>query len=431
MSGGLCISDVRLDFQREPLASPFGFKGGALRELWQVLCAIRLEDGTEGLGVGVQSVLWSDARVYERHTPAGANALMFAVTEYAAGCLAGQTFQDPPALMRALLPRAARYAQAVTAMPNLSPTFALNALVAVDFALWQLYAATRRCRGFDEMTAPFTTKLTARQPMLGNIPLISYDKSPQAIHALAREGAFLLKIKIGANPGGRNDPQEMLRWDCERLSQIHEIVKDIRTPYTECGHPAYYLDANGRYDSRARLEALLTHAEAIGALERIVLLEEPFAQDNPLTVTDLPVRVAADESAHSAEDIPSLLARGYRAIALKPIAKTLSGTLEILEAAGSTPCFCADLTVPPIMLEWNENVAARLPILPGLKCGVIESNGAQNYIRWESLRSLAPQPDAPWLTPRRGSYRLDEAFFRSDALLKPAKGYLRTLSVDA
>ena len=39
------------------------------------------------------------------------------------------------------------------------------------------------------------------------------------------------------------------------------------------------------------------------ALERIVLLEEPFAGDRPEPVHGLPVRVAGDESAHSAQDV--------------------------------------------------------------------------------------------------------------------------------
>ena len=50
---------------KEKLKAPFGFKGGFLSELWQV--AVKVEtDRTYGIGVGVQSVLWSDASVFPR-----------------------------------------------------------------------------------------------------------------------------------------------------------------------------------------------------------------------------------------------------------------------------------------------------------------------------------------------------------------------------
>ena len=48
------------------------------------------------------------------------------------------------------------------------------------------------------------------------------------------------------------------------------------------GKILYYLDANGKYDSIARLESLLTFAKEIGALENIVLLEEPFEEENKI-----------------------------------------------------------------------------------------------------------------------------------------------------
>ena len=57
------IADFALDFIREPLRQPFGFKGGSLSELWQVVCRVELDDGRCGYGVGVQSVLWSDGCV--------------------------------------------------------------------------------------------------------------------------------------------------------------------------------------------------------------------------------------------------------------------------------------------------------------------------------------------------------------------------------
>ena len=58
---------------------------------------------------------------------------------------------------------------------------------------------------------------------------------------------------------------------------------------------------------------------------------------------------------------------GYKAIALKAIAKTLSMTMKIANVAKerNVPCFCADLTVNPILVDWNKNIAARLDPFPG------------------------------------------------------------------
>ena len=118
------------------------------------------------------------------------------------------------------------------------------------------------------------------------------------------------------------------------------------------------------------------------------MLEEPFAQENQLSVAGLSVRIAADESAHSVSDVIRLIDElGYSAYRFKAIAKTFSITLEMLEAAyqRGVVCFCADLTVNPQMREWNKWLAARIDKIPGLKIAVVESNGRQNYQNWERM----------------------------------------------
>ena len=77
----------------------------------------------------------------------------------------------------------------------------------------------------------------------------------------------------------------------------------------------------------------LDHADKIGALSQIVLLEEPLDEGDSSDLSGVPVRVAADESAHCAEDAVRRIGQGYTAVALKPIAKTLSMTFRILKAA--------------------------------------------------------------------------------------------------
>ena len=126
---------------------------------------------------------------------------------------------------------------------------------------------------------------------------------------------------------------EMLEWDKSRLERVHGIAKSYKTEYTVSGKILYYLDANGKYDTKERLIDLLDYAKEIGAIEQIVLLEEPFEEENKVFVGDLPVRIAADESVHSLIDVEERIGLGYKAITLKPIAKTLSETLKILKKA--------------------------------------------------------------------------------------------------
>jgi L-alanine-DL-glutamate epimerase-like enolase superfamily enzyme len=244
--------------------------------------------------------------------------------------------------------------------------------------------------------------------------MVSYDVPAEEVAQWAAGGLSLLKIKIGPDPGGRGDQEEMLQWDCSRLEQLHRAIADVQSPR---GEPIrYYLDANGRYDSKGRIRRLLDHADRVGALGRILILEEPFTARFDQDVSDLPVRSAVDESYHSPQDVMDLLDLGYRCVALKPAAKTLTLALRALQAAHSrdVPCFVADLTVNPVLLEWNRNVAARLAPLPGMELGILEANGPQNYRDWDRLLSYHPHPGRPWIRLREACFELGEAFYQSD-----------------
>lgn len=341
---------------------------------------------------------------------------MYALTAFALERLRGMELEAPPVMLNKLLPEVLDYGKRITGL-ELRTSFALNALTGVDWALWKLYRKHLGNPDFEALTAPFTNHLAQRQDRLGGIPLISYNTSLDELDSLARQGYFLFKIKIGADPGGENDPDAMLYWDIDRLREIHGVLAHLDTPWTRCGHPLYYLDANGRYDSLDRVRAFLDAADSMGALERIALLEEPFAEDNLQNVRSLPVRVAADESAHSAAEAVELIERyGYGAMALKPIAKTLSVSLEVLQAAGerNVPCFCADLTVNPDMVEQNRRFAAGLRPLPGIKIGVFESNGSQNYVNWNAMCRRSPAFGKAWTCLQNGGYSLTEEYYACD-----------------
>ena len=104
---------------------------------------------------------------------------------------------------------------------------------------------------------------------------------------------------------------------------------------------------------------------------------------------------------------------GYSAFALKPAGKTLSMTLRMAAEAHrrGAPCFVADSACPPILVDWNKNVAARLAPLPGLATGLLESNGPQHYRNWQRMLREHPCHGAPWLSAANGVFDLGRDFY--------------------
>ena len=172
---------------------------------------------------------------------------------------------------------------------------------------------------------------------------------------------------------------------------------------------------------------MIDHLKKIGALDQVAIIEEPFPDKEPIDVSDIALRLAADESAHTEKDVRQRIQMGYKAIALKPIAKTLSMTLGMVKTARAhhVPCLCADLTVNPILVDWNKNVAARLEPFPGLTTGLLESNGPQNYKHWSTMQSYHPYPGAGWGKAERGVFNLDNNFYeKSGGVLSDSKHYM-------
>lgn len=422
----ISIKETNLRFEREPLLQPFGFKGGYISELWQTMASLEAQSGVRATGVGVQSVLWSDSELFTEHSEVGGDALMLLMTDYALRLARGMEFETPLDLLDEIFPRVLDFGKKISGRPNLRATFALNALVPVDMAAWTLFAREKGTDLFDEIVPEkLRPGLAYRHEKLEKAPVVSYGMSAAEIDALVKAGNFLLKVKIGSDPAGDGDQEKMLAWDQQRLSEIHEQLKDISCPLVADGKIPYYLDGNGRYQSRDRLLRFLDHAEKIGARERIHLLEEPFPESYCEDVSDIPVPLVADESAHTADDAIARMEQGYRAIALKPIAKTISMTMRIAQAAHErgVPCFCADLTGNPLMVEWNKNFAARLTPLPGFKAGVVESNGAQNYRNWEKMKSLHPLASEPWVMPDGAEFPLPDEFYQTSGGIFRPNGY--------
>ena len=420
----ITIQSVSSDFEREPLVRPFGFKGGYMSEIWQVPVRLETTTGTAQIGLGTQNVLWSDADVFAQHSESGGNALMYAMTEYALQLLKGKTFENPVSLLDDILEEVYAYGKQITGNPDLRKTFALNALVPVDNAAWLLYVAENNIPTFDAMIPePYRPALSYHHEVVASIPLMAYNIPIAELEQAVEEGYFFMKIKIG-QPGTQ---QEMLEKDKARLSAIHQAIGEVRTQYSENGKLPYYFDANGRYEKKETLLKLLDHAKKIGAFDQIAIIEEPFPEEANIQVGDIGLRIAADESAHTDEDALKRIQMGYQAIALKAIAKTLSMTMKIAQVAHEhdVPCFCADLTVNPILIEWNKNIAARLAPFPGLGgLGLMETNGHQNYRRWPTMESYYPMPNAPWVKAQQGVYHLGKDYYaQSGGIFQPSEHY--------
>ena len=397
------INGAYCAYEPGPFLHAFGFKGSTLSGVWQTAVAL-ISDGELGVGLGVESVLWSDPKVFTAFGEEKSNSLMFAVTRHAVELVRGKEFDTPRGIVASVFDDCLEYARKITGM-SVTETFVLNALVPLDFAAWQLFARSAGALDFDYVFPGY-----CRHERLANIPLITYGVPTDEVRRMAEEGVCLFKIKLGADPDGDGDLDKMLLWDKARALDIHNALKDLKTPYTESGNIVYYFDANGRYDTKERLRSLVDFLDREGIRERTVLFEEPFAPDNEIYLGDLPICFAADESAHSLADVKRRIELGYGAITLKPIAKTASVTAEMAacaEAAG-VQCFCADLTVNPLMVEWNKNFAARLRPLRGMKIGVVESNGAQNYVDWEAMKSYVPRRDTE---TDATVYTLDSRFY--------------------
>ena len=88
------ITKVNCSYTPEKFLHSFGFKGSTLSGVWQT--AVSMEsDGKIGVGVGVQSVLWSDSNVFATYGEDKSNSMMFAVTRYAANLISDKTFAHP------------------------------------------------------------------------------------------------------------------------------------------------------------------------------------------------------------------------------------------------------------------------------------------------------------------------------------------------
>ena len=423
------IKNVDSNFEREPLF-PYRFKGSVISEGWQTAAYLESESGIHKVGIGGQGILWSDSKVFAAHSANAGNALMYAMSERALQMMKGNSFTNPLELLDQLLPEVYEYGKKITGNPDLRKTFALNSLVCVDNAAWLLYAAENKITRFDDLIpSQLKPGLSYRHSKVASMPSFSVGADVKKIKAAADDGYFIMKLKTGS----AGTQKEMLEKDIAFLTAVHAAIGHYETPYTKNGKIPYYFDANERYDEKSTLQRFLDHAKKIGAFEQIAVVEEPFGERNDVYVGDLGVTIAADESAHTVADAAKRIEQGYSAIAVKAIAKTLSETMRVTQLAyeKKVPCFCADLTVNPILVDWNKNIAARLAPFPNISIGLQETNGHQYYKNWNTMMSYHPKASGTWTQTKQGVYITDQTFYdESGGIFLPSPHYEQMFSHD-
>ncbi len=411
------------DFEREKLIRPFGFKGGYLTELWQIVSRMQSASGISKIGIATQSVLYGDADLFPLHSEANGNALMYVLANKALELVKQTPFITPVELLDKILPEVISEGKKITGKPDLNINFVYNALVSVDNAAWLLYAAENKFSSFEAMIPkPYKKALSHRNDKIAIMYQVPYGMPMQDLKDAVKQGYFVFKIKTGS-PGSQS---EMLQADMDRLTLIHNTLKDLPTDHTSDGKLIYTMDSNARYEKKETLQRYLDHAKKIGAFDRILLHEEPLNESNDENVSDLGIRIGADESVHDEASAIRRLDQGYQVLVLKGIAKTLSMTLKIakLAAERNIPCMCADLTVNPILIDWHKNLAAHLAPFPVINMGMMETNGNMNYTNWETMVNYHPAAKASWMQVKDGTFQLDKDFYkRSGGIFEPSAHY--------
>lgn len=419
------ITQSDLNFEREILIQPFGFRGGYLSELWQVIVGMRSGSGTSTIGLHTQSVLYCDADLFASQPEASSNAMMYLLTNQALQLAQEIPFETPINLLDDVFPELLKAGKTITGRPNLNHNFIYNSLVALDNAAWLLFAAENNLNDFEGMVQALDKNIfTDRQSKIGVMYQVPYGMKVEDIKKAVELGYFVIKIKLG-QPGTE---AEMLKKDQERLEEIHQAIRHLDPPESSgLSQIKYTLDANGRYRNKESILTLLDHCRKIGMWDQILVFEEPLAANDNLVVSDLGLTIAADESVQSEKEAIIRIQQGYGALVLKNIAKTLSETLKLarLAKAHQIPCICADLTVNPVLVNWNKNVAAHLPAFPGLgQMGLIETNGDMNYRNWERMKSYLPNPEASYNQVKGGVFELNQDFYqRSGGIFEPSAHY--------
>jgi L-Ala-D/L-Glu epimerase len=322
---------LHVEIERWLFKSPFRITGYTW-EAAQVVVVTLSKDGRKGLGEA--------AGVYYR----------------------GETAASLVEQIEALRPSIERGVSLSSLQELIGPGGARNAL---DCALWDLLAKRHQA------SVSALAGLPTPQPLITTFTCGA--DTPQAMAAAARayQGARAIKLKLTGEPS-----------DMDRVRAVRDAL------------PGVWLgvDANQGF-TRAVLERsipVLMH-------ERVALVEQPLpiGQDASLDGLISPIPIAADESAQSSRDIPSLVGR-YQVINIKlDKCGGLTEGLAMLRAARSAGLECM------VGNMLGTSLAMAPACLIGQSCSVVDLDGPtflrQDRSSDERYRDGRIQyPDALW-----------------------------------
>jgi hypothetical protein len=98
-------------------------------------------------------------------------------------------------------------------------------------------------------------------------------------------------------------------------------------------------------------------------------------------------------------------------------------TMKIIQLAHEkkVSCFCADLTVNPILVDWNKSIAARLAPMSDVEVGLLETNGHQYYRNWNKMLTYHPKAGADWTQVKEGIFHTGNSFYKeSGGIFQPS-----------
>jgi o-succinylbenzoate synthase len=316
-----------------PLVTPFGIASGTQEVANNVLCTLRLSDGSVGVGEA---------------------APFPAVSGETQAQVLGALATLAPALVGQDAERYRRVAGIARELLEAVP----SALAAVDVAL--LDALCRRAgrslwQHFGGAESRIVTDIT--------IPTGDVAAARAAAERARAAGCRELKIKVG-----RGD----LALDVERVRAVHAAAPSC----------TLILDANAGLSAQAALELL----GALGpARARVVLFEQPVAREDWDGLSEVErsggVPVAADESARSASEVAELARRRVVSVINVKTAKT--GLFGAWDMAAVAQAHGLELMIGG-MVETELSMTASASLAAGM--------GGFRYVDLDTFFFMGPRP---------------------------------------
>ncbi|MFH1618354.1 MAG: mandelate racemase/muconate lactonizing enzyme family protein [bacterium] len=373
------ITNVEVSFGRYPLARPLKISPGVIRDVPQVFVVADVRAGGKsvaGLGHASSSVLWADRRTLKPEEKESQLKKCLAET---ARKLRKFVFSSPFDFYNFFVLRN------TSELPDLSYVMALSP---IDMAIWDAYAKLRGLHVFD-LPGVRTRTDYAEPQKVAVMHLISVEDDLDGVRdSIVREGISFFKIKLAGIPAA----------DAGRVNAVCGIS----------GVAKVAADANEAYPSAEKLEEFFLMLDE-KVRDDILFLEQPFPRDSSISAWGFKKKtpIFADESYAYPVDIKKVFQRGYSGAAMKPHAKTFSGTLLALDDVrknGMSFAFTDLTTAPPIGYAVGLMCGARLSGVGG-----VELNGSQYYRDWDNLITLG-FPDM------RDAFRAQNGCIRADAL---------------